>query len=92
MASSSDEDNGDEIRLMLLQAMKLMLDYFVETTRDDEAGAYESGYSHSDDEAGAYESGYSHSAPRPGFHNKTDPKLSQWYTDLRLRYEALEHW
>ena len=78
MASSSDEDNGYEIRAMMLDYLKLMLDYFVETTRDDEAGAYESGYSHS--------------APRPGFHNKTDPKLSQWYTDLRLRYEALEHW
>jgi hypothetical protein len=57
--------------------MKMFLD-IVKTTRDDEAGAYKSGYSHS--------------APRPGHRkNKTDPKLSKWYTDyqdLERLYEA----
>ena len=72
-----DEDNGYETRAWILQGMKMFLD-IVKTTRDDEAGAYKSGYSHC--------------APRPGHRkNKTDPKLSKWYTDyqdLERRYEA----
>ena len=41
-----DEDDGYETRAWILQGMKMFLD-IVKTTRDDEAGAYKSGYSHS---------------------------------------------